>query len=66
VMGNWIPFDPTLVAQILKISGAYSPPPPEGFVSPVTWGVEEDVRAPPRCSPPPDIAAAGSANVRPA
>jgi SAM-dependent methyltransferase len=45
VMGNWIPGDPTLVAQILKISGAYSPPPPEGFVSPVTWGVEEDVRA---------------------
>jgi SAM-dependent methyltransferase len=43
VMGNWIPNDPTLVAQILKISGAYSPPPPEGFVSPVTWGVEENV-----------------------
>ncbi|MET1003163.1 MAG: methyltransferase domain-containing protein [Acidimicrobiia bacterium] len=43
VMGNWIPGDPTLVAQILKISGAYSPPPPEGFISPVTWGVEENV-----------------------
>jgi SAM-dependent methyltransferase len=43
VMGNWIPGDPTLVAQILRISGAYSPPPPEGFVSPVTWGVENDV-----------------------
>jgi SAM-dependent methyltransferase len=43
VMGNWIPGDPTLVAQILKISAAYSPPPPEGFVSPVTWGVENDV-----------------------
>ena len=40
VMGNWIPGDPTLVAQILKISSAYSPPPPEGFVSPMTWGVE--------------------------
>ena len=40
VMGNWIPNDPTLVAQILKISSAYSPPPPEGFVSPMTWGVE--------------------------
>ncbi|HSW17257.1 MAG TPA: class I SAM-dependent methyltransferase [Ramlibacter sp.] len=38
VMGNWIPGDPTLVAQILKISAAYSPPPPEGFVSPMTWG----------------------------
>ena len=43
VMGNWIPGDPTLVAQILRISGSYSPPPPEGFVSPVTWGVEEHV-----------------------
>jgi SAM-dependent methyltransferase len=43
VMGNWIPGDPTLVAQILKISAAYSPPPPEGFVSPMTWGVEENV-----------------------
>jgi SAM-dependent methyltransferase len=43
VMGNWIPNDPTLVAQILKISSAYSPPPPEGFVSPMTWGVEEKV-----------------------
>src|SRR4029078_10662783 len=38
VMGNWIPGDPTLVAQILKISAAYTPAPPEGFVSPVTWG----------------------------
>jgi SAM-dependent methyltransferase len=44
VMGNWIPGDPTLVAQILKISAAFTPPPPEGFVSPVTWGVEETVR----------------------
>jgi SAM-dependent methyltransferase len=43
VMGNWIPNDPTLVAQILKISSSYSPPPPEGFVSPMTWGVEHDV-----------------------
>jgi ubiquinone/menaquinone biosynthesis C-methylase UbiE len=45
VMGNWIPNDPTLVAQILKISAAYSPPPPEGFVSPMTWGVEGEVTA---------------------
>ena len=44
VMGNWIPGDPTLVAQILKISAAFTPPPPEGFVSPVSWGVEEIVR----------------------
>lgn len=43
VMGNWIAEDPTLVAQILKISSSYSPPPPEGFVSPMTWGVEEHV-----------------------
>ena len=43
VMGNWIPNDPTLVAQILKISSAYSPPPPEGFVSPMSWGVEDNV-----------------------
>jgi SAM-dependent methyltransferase len=43
VMGNWIPNDPTLVAQILKISASYSPPPPEGFVSPMTWGVEDNV-----------------------
>jgi SAM-dependent methyltransferase len=43
VMGNWIPNDPTLVAQILKISSAHSPPPPEGFISPMTWGVESDV-----------------------
>jgi len=43
VMGNWIPNDPTLVAQLLKICTAYSPPPPEGFISPMTWGVEEHV-----------------------
>jgi len=43
VMGNWIPNDPTLVAQILKLSSAYAPPPPEGFVSPMTWGVETHV-----------------------
>ncbi|HYI77699.1 MAG TPA: methyltransferase domain-containing protein [Chryseolinea sp.] len=43
VMGNWIPGDPTLVAQILKISAAYTPPPPEGFVSPMLWGVESNV-----------------------
>jgi SAM-dependent methyltransferase len=43
IMGNWIPNDPTLVAQILKISASYAPPPPEGFVSPVTWGVQDNV-----------------------
>jgi SAM-dependent methyltransferase len=43
VMGNWIPGDPTLVAQILKICSAYTPPPPEGFVSPMMWGIEDNV-----------------------
>src|SRR5881398_2420722 len=43
VMGNWIPGDPTFVAQILKISSSYSPPPPEGFVSPMTWGIVDHV-----------------------
>lgn len=43
IMGNWIPGDPTLVAQILKVSSAYTPAPPEGFISPMTWGVESNV-----------------------
>jgi SAM-dependent methyltransferase len=43
VMGNWIPGDPTLVAQLLRISSAYSPPPPDGFISPMTWGVPDQV-----------------------
>ncbi len=43
VMGNWIPGDPTVVAQILKISSSYTPQPPEGFVSPMTWGVKRNV-----------------------
>jgi hypothetical protein len=43
IMGNWIPNDPTLVAHILKISSSYSPPPPEGFIRPMTWGVENNV-----------------------
>ena len=43
MMGNWIPGDPTLVAQILKISSSYTPPPPEGFVSPMLWGMEKEV-----------------------
>jgi hypothetical protein len=42
-MGNWIPGDPTLVAQILKISSAYTPPPTEGFISPMLWGKENEV-----------------------
>lgn len=44
VMGNWIPGDPTLIARVLQICAGYSPPPPEGFVSPVTWGKEDLVR----------------------
>jgi len=43
VMGNWIPGDPTFVSQVLKISSAFTPPPPEGFISPMTWGVETTI-----------------------
>jgi SAM-dependent methyltransferase len=43
IMGNWIPGDPTLVAQILRICSSYMPPPPEGFISPMLWGVESQV-----------------------
>ncbi len=43
VMGNWIPNDPTFVSQLLKVSSAFTPPPPEGFVSPMTWGVENQI-----------------------
>ena len=43
VMGNWIPNDPTFVSQLLKISSSFTPPPPEGFVSPMTWGVDAHV-----------------------
>jgi len=43
VMGNWIAGDPTFVSQLLKISASFLPPTPEGFVSPVTWGVEANV-----------------------
>ncbi len=43
VMGNWIPGDPTFVSQVLKISSAFTPPPPEGFISPMTWGVESHI-----------------------
>jgi ubiquinone/menaquinone biosynthesis C-methylase UbiE len=43
VMGNWIPNDPTFVSQLLKVSSAFTPPPPEGFVSPMTWGVESSI-----------------------
>jgi ubiquinone/menaquinone biosynthesis C-methylase UbiE len=43
VLGNWIPNDPTFVAQVLKISSSFMPPPPEGFVSPMTWGLETHI-----------------------
>jgi SAM-dependent methyltransferase len=45
VMGNWIPGDPTLISQVLKISAAHTPPPPEGFVSPILWGDQDEVRS---------------------
>lgn len=44
MMGNWIPGDPTLIARVLQICASHTPPPPEGFVSPVLWGKEEIVR----------------------
>jgi SAM-dependent methyltransferase len=44
IMGNWIPNDPTsFVSDVLKISSAFTPPPPEGFISPMKWGVEGDI-----------------------
>ncbi len=43
VMGNWIPNDPTFVSQLLKISSAFTPPPPEGFISPMAWGIDAHV-----------------------
>jgi hypothetical protein len=43
VMGNWIPNDPTFVSQLLKISSSFTPPPPDGFISPMLWGVESHV-----------------------
>ena len=44
VMGNWIPNDPTsFISQLLKISAAFTPPPPEGFISPVLWGVDTHI-----------------------
>ena len=43
VMGNWSPGDPTFVSQLLKISSTFTPPPPEGFISPMTWGVESNI-----------------------
>ncbi len=43
VMGNWIPGDPTFVSQLLKVSSAFTPPPPEGFISPMLWGVESHI-----------------------
>jgi len=42
-MGNWIPNDPTFVSELLKISSSFTPPPPDGFVSPMTWGVENNI-----------------------
>lgn len=44
MMGNWIPGDPTFVSQLLKISSAFTPPPPEGFISPMMWGVDSHVK----------------------
>jgi hypothetical protein len=44
VMGNWIPNDPTsFVSQLLKTSSMFTPPPPEGSISPMTWGVDTHI-----------------------
>ncbi len=43
VMANWIPDHPTFVSQLLKISSSFMPPPPDGFVSPMTWGVDTHI-----------------------
>lgn len=43
VMGNWIPNDPTMPAQMLKLLQEYGPPPPDGFVPPTDWGIEAKV-----------------------
>src|ERR1700730_14852334 len=44
VMGNWIPNDATsFVSQLLKISSSFMPPPPEGFISPMLWGVDTHI-----------------------
>src|SRR5262245_60668630 len=44
VMGNWIPNEPTsFVSQLLRISSSFTPPPPEGFISPMTWGVDTNI-----------------------
>lgn len=44
VMGNWIPNDPSsFVSQLLKTSSSFTPPPPEGFVSPMLWGVDTHI-----------------------
>lgn len=43
VMGNWIPNDTTFVAQVLKISSSFTPPPPDGFISPMIWGLDTHI-----------------------
>lgn len=44
VMGNWIPNDATsFVSQLLRVSSSFTPPPPEGFVSPMMWGVDSHI-----------------------
>ena len=35
--------DVRVAQRLLKISSAYTPPPPEGFLSPMMWGVESHI-----------------------
>jgi len=43
IMGNWIPGDPTWNCAMSKIASSYLPPPPEGYISPLSWGTEKNV-----------------------
>ena len=42
VIKNWTLGNPPLVAQILETSAVYTPP-PEGFISPMLWGMDDHV-----------------------
>ncbi len=43
VVAAWTPDG--MVGRMFRASAPYMPPPPEGFVPPVMWGVEDHVRA---------------------
>ena len=43
MMGTGFPAIQRSSPKFFRISSSYSPPPPEGFVSPMTWGIESNV-----------------------